>query len=184
MSQDNPQIQMAETRHEVCRENTDCFVRKRRTQAEGLFLARKDLLSITLNRPRHLKSAVIVLAAVGGREIRFLRISFVMVDPTRPPAQVGFATEMEYAISLCHLQRHRVTEPNYLLVDCMEPRLIGRIVLLSNQATQITVMSVAIAQPGAFPAAQQAVRGNRLSGGLGPGFIEARATTGQHQCPQ
>ena len=94
---------------------------------------------------RHLKRAVIILAAVGGKEIRVLSIPFIVVNTTRPPTEVSFTAETEHAVRLRRLQRHLVAKPEHLLVGGVEPRAVSPVVPQRNDATQIAVMPVDIA---------------------------------------
>lgn len=103
-------------------------------------------------RPPHLKSAVVMLRAVGGEKVRRCDPAFVVIDAAGQLAQVFLTGEMPRAFALLELQRHCVTEAKHFPISRPEARLEAAVAFASKQTPQPARVAVDVTQPFALPA--------------------------------
>ena len=99
-------------------------------------------------RPGHLERAVIVLTRVGRKEIRTVRVTFIMVNATRQPSEIGF-TRKGKAVGFGRFCRenHGITEAEDFHIFRMKSGAIRIAARLGEKTAQPTGMVIDVAVP-------------------------------------
>ena len=122
---------------------------------------------------------MVIFRAISGKQICRRGASFIIVCSSGQLSQISFAIEFPTDGMGLHLEFGRIAEMQKVAVSSPEPRLVKRIVFVSQEAEQTAMMPVNLTRPRALPRPFDGVFTGRRYHGAAPVVFEAGATAEQ-----